>query len=391
MISDNNYRVNSNTTAPLKENVGVPVLGRVIDVITDKDHPLYNTYGGVEAIGAVLFKDLNNNVDTSEDGETVISGVAYPISTNINTQPLKNEIILIQIGPSSSVNQGISNNNKAYYKTTFSIWNHPHHNSYPADNTQEEVNLNEAMVPNSKLAPLLSFPGDTLIQGRLSQSIRLGGTATESNKLTNDSNVDSPFTLISNGQKPALSGFNYIVEDINNDPSSIYLTSNHTVPLTLANSKRASYNEAPDTPNKYQGSQVLVNADRITLNARQSDVLLSSSTSIGLNSNTVNLDGEEYLCVDAKQIYLGSRARSNTGNSKQPVMLGHQVEAYLQDLISIIEQMADSMSKAKTIKGEPIPTINLKGTVAKSVLNSLSNRLNPKGASNLKSKKTFVE
>ena len=72
-------------------------------------------------------------------------------------------------------------------------------------------------------------------------------------------------------------------------------------------------------------------------------------------------------------------------------MLGHQVEAYLQDLISIIEQMADSMSKAKTIKGEPIPTINLKGTVAKSVLNSLSNRLNPKGSSNLKSKKTFVE
>ena len=53
--------------------------------------------------------------------------------------------------------------------------------------------------------------------------------------------------------------------------------------------------------------------------------------------------------------------------------------------------MADSMSKAKTIKGEPIPTINLKGTVAKSVLNSLSNRLNPKGSSNLKSKKTFVE
>ena len=390
MISDNNYRTEPNVKNPLGLGSSTPLLGRVIDVIVDSKHLLYKEYGGVEAIGAVLFRDLSNDVDTSEDGETTHTGVAYPLSVNFNTLPLKNEIILIQKGPSSNIGRG-SNTGRAYYVSTFSIWNHPHHGAYPVDTKSENVNLGQGMEVNDKIAPLQPFPGDTLIQGRLGQTIRLGGTSSEANKLTDDTNTDSPFTFLSNGQSNTSSGFNHIVENINSDPSSIFLTSNHTIPLTLTNNKRASYNDAPDTPRNYQGSQVLINADRLTLNARQSDILLSSSTSIGLNSNTVNIDGEEYLCVDAKQIYLGSRARSNTGNSKQPVMLGHQVEAYLQDLISIIEQMADSMSKAKTIKGEPIPTINLKGTVAKSVLNSLSNRLNPKGSSNLKSKKTFVE
>ena len=219
----------------------------------------------------------------------------------------------------------------------------------------------------------------------------MSGTELEENKLTDDSNKDKPFTIISNGQKDTQQGFTHIVEDINEDPSSIYLTSDHSVPLILANTKRSSYDKAPDLPSKYQGSQLLFNSDRIVLNARANEVLISSQDSVGINSKTVNIDGEEFMCVDADKIYLGSGARKASGNAKQPVMLGHQVETYLQDIIDVLEGMSRAMMSATTVKGDAIPQINMKGASSLGAFQSLKNRINPKGKSLLKSTKTFVE
>jgi len=119
--------------------------------------------------------------------------------------------------------------------------------------------------------------------------------------------------------------------------------------------------------------------------------LLSSKTSIGLNSNTVNIDGKDYLCVDADKIYLGSKARINKGANKQPVVLGHRMEAFLGDMLDQLISISKALGKAKTVKGDPIPTINLRGASAQLVLKQLKNQLNPSGGSTLKSKKTFVE
>ncbi len=97
------------------------------------------------------------------------------------------------------------------------------------------------------------------------------------------------------------------------------------------------------------------------------------------------------MCIDADKIYIGSRARTADGNAKQPVMLGHQVETYLQDVIDVLEGMAKAMMKAKTVKGDAIPQINMKGASSLGAFQSLKNRINPKGKSLLKSTKTFVE
>ena len=118
---------------------------------------------------------------------------------------------------------------------------------------------------------------------------------------------------------------------------------------------------------------------------------MSSATSIGLNSNTINIDGKDYMCIDAEKIYIGSRARISQGASKQPVVLGHRLEAFLGDILDQLISISKSLGKAKTVKGDPIPTINLRGASSQIVLNSLKNQLNPSGNSTLKSKKTFVE
>ena len=387
---DSNFRTKSQTGGLSNSDRGNLNPGRVVDVILNSEHKYYDRYGGPDSIGVVLYIDLADGVDTSDTGDIVYSGIAYPLSKDINTIPVKNEIILIQSGPGTNLGQASSYSRK-YYQTAYNLWNHPHHSAFPTDIDQEGVNIGEAFDVNDKLAPLQPFPGDTIISGRLGQTIRMSGTELEENKLTDSSNKDKPFIIISNGQKETQEGFTHIVEDINEDPSSIYLTSDHSVPLNLANTKRSSYDKAPDLPSGYQGSQLLFNSDRIVLNARANEVLISSQDSIGINSKTVNIDGEEFMCVDADKIYLGSGARRASGNAKQPVMLGHQVETYLQDIIDVLEGMSRAMASATTVKGDAIPQINMKGASSLGAFQSLKNRINPKGKSLLKSTKTFVE
>ena len=97
------------------------------------------------------------------------------------------------------------------------------------------------------------------------------------------------------------------------------------------------------------------------------------------------------MCLDADKIYLGVAARTNRGANKQPAVLGHRMEAFMQDVLDQLISIAKAMGKAKTIKGDAIPTINLRGNSSKRVLRQLKRQLNPKGNSNLKSKKLYIE
>ena len=200
--------------------------------------------------------------------------------------------------------------------------------------------------------------------------------------------------IFSNGitnNNPDKNGFQFINENVDKDPSSLYLTSNHIIPISLANSKRDSYDDKPETTSKFKGAMFLGNADRIVLNAKNDDILLSSARSIGMNSNTLNLDSKDYLCLDADRIFLGKIARIRDGVAKQPVMLGHQVEQFLKDLIEAIDTLASAMSKAKGDRKGPLGEIINGGIKGKMLIGQLTNRLPPSGGSNLKSKKTFVE
>lgn len=366
---------------------------RVIDIIMDNEHPEYKVYGGPNSIGMIYYRFISQEgMDLTDEGESEYTGTAFPLTPSHRLLPLKNEIVFLTQGPDPLVDEG-SGIGRHYYITPYAIWNHPHHNAIPAktEDKPESVNIGEGIVQNDKIAPLQPFPGDTLLEGRLGQSIRFGGGISEKTPFTDESNSNKPIIIISNGQKETENGFLHIVEDINEDPSSIYMVSDNTIPLQLANSKRDSYDTKPDNPSNYQGSQLLFNSDRLTLNARQSDILLSSATSIGLNSNTVNIDGKDYMCIDADKIYLGTAARINEGANKQPVVLGHRMEAFLEDILDQLISVAKAMGKAKTVKGDPIPTINLRGASSEIVLKQLKNQLNPRGKSTLKSNKTFVE
>lgn len=390
---DYNFRTTSTpsqVTDLKRETIGP---ARVIDVIVDSDHPLYDKYDGPSGVGMIFYRLLTQtDIDRTDTGEEEYTGQAYPISSYQKLLPLKNEIVFLVDGPDPQVALG-SGQGRMYYITPFSIWNHPHHNAIPVkpEDSQDSVNIGKGIEASDKVAPLQPFPGDVLLEGRLGQSIRFTGHAEGKSPFTDSSNTLKPLTIISNGQKEPENGFLHIVEDINEDPSSIFMTSDHTIPLTLIKDKRDSYDNKPDTPSNYKGAQLLFNSDRLTFNARKSDILFSSAESIGMNSTTVNIDGEDYICADADKIYLGVKARTNSGANKQPAVLGHRMEAFLQDILDQLIAVSKAMGRAKTVDGKPVPTINLRGNSSQIVFKQLKRQLNPKGNSNLKSKKLYIE
>ena len=364
---------------------------RVIDVILDDTHPEYLSYGGPSAMGAIKYRLFSANNDDSESGTETSDGIAYPLDINKKTVPLKNEVVLLTKGPDQNLDDGAPTG-RMYYTTVISIWNNPHHGANPAktENT-ENVDLGKGIDEEGVLNPLQLLPGDTTIEGRLGQSIRLSGGVSDKSPWSDNSNRNKPLIVISNGQAETNEGFTPIFENVNEDPSSIFLTSDHTIPLILANDKRDSYNSIPDLPSSYKGSQLLFNSNRVTINSKLSDVLISSAESVGINGTSVNIDSTDYLCLDADKMYLGSKARINEGAAKQPMVLGHRMEQFLVDVLDQMISLATAIGKATTIKGDKIPLANKEGYVVADVLKQKRSDLNPKGASALKSKKIFVE
>ena len=363
---------------------------RVIDVIVDKDHPDYFAYGGPSAMGAIKYRVFGAHNDNSNAGTIAADGVAYPLDISSRTLPLKNEVVLLQKGPDQNIDEA-DPNGKMFYSTVVALWNSPHHGAYPEKTGSVDIDLGKGIDEESTISPLQLIPGDFTLQGRLGQSIRFSGGASKLSPWSDDSNRNKPIIVISNGQIETKEGFTPIFENINEDQSSVYFTSNHTIPLTLANTKRDSYNSIPDLPSNYKGAQLLFNSDRITINSKLSDVLISSAESVGINGTSINIDSTDYLCLDADKMYLGSEARINEGAAKQPMVLGHRMEQFLIDVLDQMISLATAIGQAKTIKGDKIPAANKEGYVVADVLKQKRNDLNPKGASLLKSKKIFVE
>jgi hypothetical protein len=310
-------------------------------------------------------------------------GYAQPLFSNIQQYPVVNEMVILINAPEPNSQVTDQNQTKYYINLgAVNVWGTPHHNALPQQRVDYNNPIGLGVVELSDINPLYPFPGDTILQGRLGQSIRFGGNKSKYNTITDSSNNTQPFALISNGQIKTDNGLDYITEDINKDANSLYFLSNHKVPLTSANTKRDSYNQIPTTSDKFKGNQVVINGGRLYFNAKEESILLSAKQAIGLNANTLNLDATSYFCVDAEKIYLGKKAR--TGQTENAV-LGMQLGNWLQSLISNLQIIAGAM-KTATNGGGAVASLQAAGTALDTTLESLQTQIE-----NIKSQKVYIE
>lgn len=386
------------------------IVGRVIDIILDNNHDQFPKQGKWRSIGTIEIVDTKIQSSNNEPGSSLI--FAKPLFSNIKQYPLKGEIVIILSLPSQEIMNG-KPKPQLYYLNSINIWNSQHHNAVPfftqtsATNTQNKnytvtslgstnkdtssvpsFNLGTGVIERGNLHPLWSFPGDYIIEGRWSNSIRLGSTYKSSlNSWSNSGENGNPITIISNGQPKdaAPEGYIPISEDINKDLSSIYLTSNQKIPINPTQFLTKSYiNNIPDKPNQYIESQVILNANRILINSNKDHILLNSSLTIGFNSSKgFNFDTPTNFIVVAPVIRLGDKDTTN------PMLRGEETVAALNTVCDQLIKISTALSTlVEILPGVPKVAVNIAASEAINVLTTLKGQLGVPG--NLKSKTNFL-
>ena len=369
------------------------ISARVLDIVLDENHPYFNKVGQWNGIGAIFYEKLNPL------GSATYTDFALPYDPQSKTYPLINEIVLMVLFPNQSIGD-VSTSTSYYYFNAVGVWNHPHHNAYPnlftnplipsndqIDLDSSTIELNSPINPSQNnfieevnIRPLMPFTGDTIYEGRHGQSIRFGSTTkSQSEKKNNWSEVGkngNPITIFRNGQHPTMDkdGWIPITEDIKTDLSSIYLTSYQKLPFSIANENFISYieNKSPISPSSFTNPQIILNSDRVILNAKSDSVLISGQTSVGISSNkSINIEAKE-VYIDGNDIRLGSK------DAAQSVLKGDATVELLKSLVTEISNLSTAL---KTIQiwdsglPSPDPTIQPVAKVAETNLNRIKAQL----------------
>jgi hypothetical protein len=226
---------------------------------------------------------------------------------------------------------------------------------------------------NEKIKFLKPKTGDTILSGRVGNTIRFSELF-----LTEDDKTPSPSIFIRNKQNPKLDEKpigELIEEDINEDGTSIYLTSGKVkVPFkeTIKKTKDA-FKEFP-TSDKLTGDQLWVNSDRIILSAKAKEFIIFGKGNTGIiTDGTFTVDAEKDVYVHTNKnitlhskgsnkiflnsdsggkIYLGKdKGEGDAGAAVQKMVLGGELVKIMGELIDAITQQIYATPVGPTAPG----------------------------------------
>lgn len=395
-----------NTSKPQK-NVGGNysiTSNRVIDIILDDKHPLFDKYGGWNSIGLIFIESTKN--PSSIVSEVVPSIIAYPAFPNIKHYPLINELVpILYLTDIDSTNNTTSIS--AYYLPPINVWNSSIHNGIPSSNiipnsqnknyqqtelgstniiSDENVNINlgktfkENDIEN--VNPLLQYEGDITYEGRFGNSIRFGSTVGNANIPNSWSKVGkngSPILIIRNGQfiDPQTENWIPILEDINKDKSSIYITSNQQIDINLSSNNNNSFDSSEAPSGQFTDSQIILNSDRLIFNSKKESIILSSQKYIHITSQKgINFDTNGNFVINSKNIYLGDK------KATESAILGSTFIKDFNLLVNSLNILCTNLAPISTV----IPTITPSLVNLKTQCENISTHLEDYLSKNIKLK-----
>jgi len=343
-------------------------------MLDDKTYPsVFKNFGEWSSIGGIFFSKINA---PNPDKSFSTDNFAKPLFPNNKTFPLINEIVYIVALPNNDIQSNVSSLDYYYFQPV-NIWNSTHHNAIPdpilnsnlppsqqQDYQQTsggtvrrvtdggtEINLGNTFKEKINIKSVQPFEGDIINEGRWGQSIRFGSTV-------NNSIIPNPWSRVGNNGDPIyiLRTGQYAdgkdpwipqVEDINKDISAIYATSTQNIPIQVSSKNYNSYNNAPTSPDKFAGEQIILNSGRLLFNTKTDSILFSSKKTINLNSvEGVNVDSPRFV-VNSKNIFLGDK------NATEPVILGN---TFLNDFKQLLDQLITLSIALQSPIGTPGPS-----------------------------------
>lgn len=230
---------------------------------------------------------------------------AYPYDLSIQKVPLIGESVVLIQGKGATSNPGMRYQATTYYYLNpISLQKNIHSNALPGGNflkaaantagkytaaavgvpgigSSGKSELGDGFVERTDVASLQPFIGDVLLQGRFGQSMRFGFTPkpkkTSKKPSWSASKAEDPITIISNGRKRGGSYNTFIVEDINDDLSSIWFTASQKIKLTPAQK-----NIGKDVKNQSSFTEptIILNSGRLFLNAKDERIVITGKKDI---------------------------------------------------------------------------------------------------------------
>jgi hypothetical protein len=331
----------------------------------------------------------------------IISNI-LPLFPNYKNYPLVNEVVMV-VALANSNFQNSFNRLTYYYINPINLWNSQETNPLPTPsqnvksasqnkgyletetgnpnkpNSQENTTFKPGIyfVEKGTVNPLYAFEGDTIIEGRFGNSIRLGNTvpnniAPLNNNWSITGSLGDPITILSNGLHSESPSFNSITEDINQDKSSLYLTSTQQIPLEVSSQNGyLSYETPPTSPKEYNGKQAVLNSGRLVFNTTQDHILLSSAKSINLNTvESVNIDAATQTVIQTPELYLGGI------KTAQPVVLGDDLVGLLTDVLNDLNYLTQAIQNQLGVPmGSPLAPLNLTAQVINQKIGGYKTRL----------------
>lgn len=330
----------------------------------------------IKKVNSIIYAPIENLTTASEEADKG-HRIAYPVSSDFFTVPIIGEVVKIISIPSPNMIE-LKTAEEKYYERIVNYWNTPKDGLY--FDTRKEIEPSE-LHNKINVNPIKTAIGDTLIQGRYGQAIRF----------TQEQDSGMPRIFLGTGRPFEAPATSQVELDLDKAQSGIEFTTDGISKLKTLKKFEKSHrsSEKPKTSDTYKGEQILVNTGRVVLNSKNDSTLISAKETVSLSANTLNQEADKEICFEAPKIYLGSEAL--TSPNPEPVLLGNQVESYLLSIMDELIGVMDSLSTAATAAGEPLPLLNKKGREVSIVLRSLRNKLNPKGTSPLKSKKSFTQ
>jgi hypothetical protein len=221
---------------------------------------------------------------------------------------------------------------------------------------------NEATKFNRKLFP---EPGDVIVQGRFGQSIRLGS----------DTSHEFPIIRIACGQSQTVaniraknvSSFFPQIEDLNNDGSTIHLSSGPERVQFVPSAEASNIPMGSDGNPFLIGNQIIMNSDRLIFNSKSSETSKYGGLIHLLASNKITLAATGGVYIETGKdgmISLGTDADLD----QNPLVKGKELKDLLVEILDAIEAFAEALSKPELEGTNIVPALN---TAASSLLAEL--------------------
>jgi hypothetical protein len=355
-------------------------IGKVFGIVLNENTPnkkAFERAGGYSGIGAIFYLDYEVSKNMDADVDLSTCNIAIPLDANVKNYPLIGELVLIVDGPSSN-SQLYSGAGRKYYSSTFNLWNNPQQNA------PVSIGSGKTFVETADIRPLEPFEGDFIIQGRKGNGLRFGSTVklnSDLNEWSNVGNDGDPITILVNGYVTTDTGSNAPnIEEINKEKSSVYLTSTQKLPLSPAATITNPVNN-PVQPNHYNNAQVIMNSDRITLNAKKDEVLVYGTTNISLSSdNIININAGDYIHLHVDQNNPNSQVLLGTNKNgtipTEPVLLGGKTHDLLLEMLNAMTTLAGFLATATVPTSEGAIAVVDCNMAGEQLLNDVSNLIN---------------